>query len=433
MLKKSKESGDYLNQIRNNTAEKVEIIENALNSGELPRNREGRIKIVELGTGGGESLRKLKASINDKPNAEVVAVDVLPGLASSLKKELDIEAVAADAGQLPFANDSISAINASAIIHEVSSYGTSDEAGRSLYGKDAVRQSFKEFNRILVPDGIVAYRDVLAPLESLQEIKAVRYREKSWRLFAEWFIEKFLESQLKMYDAASVTSETSDEGLVLSAPVGLQREFQRHYLMFRDYLRSSAQVAFGIRTSRSDWLNESEGLKSVTFSVDDSLAAIVASSAFEVHESANGKIYKGDSDQFDKLYDNAIAYRFDGSSDDDFEDVFERWRDREGSEYYLYGNIGDIVGLSIEASMKRDDSYVLIPEFPDDITIAPRYYYNRYLSQVIDNPEKDGKQIISFKKLSKGRAYQAIQNFKNSDQELINTKVLEELVLRLAN
>jgi len=55
-------------------------------------------------------------------------------LVASLKKETGIEGVSADAGVLPFASESISAINASAIFHEISSYGTNGhiEEGKRL-------------------------------------------------------------------------------------------------------------------------------------------------------------------------------------------------------------------------------------------------------------------------------------------------------------
>jgi ubiquinone/menaquinone biosynthesis C-methylase UbiE len=435
MFKRSKESGDYLSQIRNNVAEKVGIINDALVADSLPRNSEGKLKIVELGTGGGESLRRLKSNVGDREDAELIAVDVLPNLASSLKKELDIEAVAADAGHLSFADESLSAINASAIIHEVSSYGTrggGSKGNEMIYGKDAVKKAFGEFNRVLLPEGIVAYRDILAPLENLQVMKTVQYRGKSWHAFANCFLDKFLASQPKMYDDAAVTMEMVGDNLTLHAPIGLQREFQRHYLMFRDYLRNVGNELFGITMSRSDWINEVEGLKSITFSIDDHLATVLDLGPFEVHESATGRVYKGNSDQFDKLYDDAMAYRFEKSNEgQDFENLIETWREREGLEHYLCGNIGDMVELSIEASGTTDDAYVLMPEALDDIAIAPRYYYNRYLRQVIDNPEQDGKQMISFKKLSKPRALQSLESFEQSGQEVFGANVIERLRSRL--
>jgi ubiquinone/menaquinone biosynthesis C-methylase UbiE len=288
MFKSSKESGDYLGQIRNNIQEKTDIVGRALDTGNLPKTKNGVLRLVELGTGGGESLRRLKEKTSNLANTELIAVDIIPELLSSLKKEIGMEAVASDAGNLPFADESISAVNASAVLHEISSYGTKSKEGVAIYGKEAVRQALLELNRVLLPEGIIAYRDVLAPVGDLNESKAVEYKGESWELFAKWFLQDFVNSQPKIYKQSDIEIQKTGENFSVTAPAGLQREFQRHYLMLRDYLRTVKTREFGVDMLRSVWLNETQGLKSITFSIEDRLISKVDLSVFDSHESAGG-------------------------------------------------------------------------------------------------------------------------------------------------
>jgi ubiquinone/menaquinone biosynthesis C-methylase UbiE len=418
MFKSSKESGDYLGQIRNNIQEKTDIVGRALDTGNLPKTKNGVLRLVELGTGGGESLRRLKEKTSNLANTELIAVDIIPELLSSLKKEIGMEAVASDAGNLPFADESISAVNASAVLHEISSYGTKSKEGVAIYGKEAVRQALLELNRVLLPEGIIAYRDVLAPVGDLNESKAVEYKGESWELFAKWFLQDFVNSQPKIYKQS-----------------GLQREFQRHYLMLRDYLRTVKTREFGVDMLRSVWLNETQGLKSITFSIEDRLISKVDLSVFDSHESAGGMVYVGNSDQFDQMYDDLMSYYF--STEDEettaFKTLIEDWKEREGSEHYLYGNIIDILEMSISNSIETNSEYVLFPNSADDVVIAPRFYYNRYLNQVSDNPEKDGKQIIALSKIHRSRVLKSLESLEHSsfNGAVLNPVKLKELRIKI--
>lgn len=443
MLKPIKESGDYLKQIRNNVSEKIGVIDRDLNKKSLPKTKDGRIRIIELGTGGGESLKQLKERMTSLDNVELIAIDIIPKLVASLKKEIKVEGVAADAGNLPFANESVSAFNASAVFHEISSYGTSSflqrkDGAKILYGREAIVKTLGEFNRVLLPGGRLAYRDVLAPAGNLKEQKTVRYSHKSWRLFAEWFIKNFSDSNTHFYEGTNTNIVDAEGEFVLTSSVGFQREFQRHYIMLRDYLRNVKSQEFGLKIVRSGWLNENEGLKSITFSLDDRLASVVDLSGFEIHESSGEKIYRGNSDQFDKIYDDVMEYYFtqldNGSTDGNiFREIIEMWKEREGLEHYVYGNIADMLKFSCEATNSANSSWVLFPESISDITTPPRFYYNRYLKQVSDSPEKDGKQIIAFKKISKEQARKTLENLQSSplSQEILDNETIKQLIKSL--
>lgn len=436
MFERSKGSGDYLRQIRNNAEEKTEIIEAALDAGTLPRTEEGKIRIAELGTGGGESLRALKTKLASANDVELIAVDIIPDLAASLKKELDVLAVGAEANHLPFASESLSAVNASALMHEVNSYGFKDDAGTMRYGIEAVRAAFSEFNRVLMPEGVVAYRDMLAPLENMQEPKTVTYHRKSWTSFADWFLKDFLKTEPLVYDASSVKAKEKGGNFELDAPIGLQRELQRHYLMLRDYIRTVKAEEFGITTARSDWLDKDAGLKTVTFLADARVASVVDLSSFEMHESAEGNVYRADSDRFDAMYDEMMEFYWqqlkngaEGGSD--FGKIIDAWKMREGTEHYLYGNIGDMLRIAVDASIGAGGSSVLLPEFPEDIVVVPRNYYNRYLAQVADKPEADGKQMIAFKKMPRERGIVAFGRLAESKRGMVDPSVLEMLRSKL--
>lgn len=439
-----KGSERYLNQIRNNVPEKIEMVMDKLNSGELPRDQNGKIIVLEIGTGGGESIRSLDTELKEREEIKLIALDVVQALAAKAKKEGGVDAVVADAGALPFKDESLSAVNASAVFHEVSSYGTrshrreqldSDEDGAEnrIYGRDAIRAVFAECERVLMPDGILTYRDPLVSAEDIREEKEVTYYEVSWKQFCNWFLQNFINSGRGFYEGTEISTRESEEGLVLTAPVGIQRELQRHYLMLRDYLRNARKDEFGINITKSEWMNKEVGLKSITFSIDKSISNVIGLSNLEVIEQDGEVIYGCDSDQFDKMYDELMNYYFmemesGTEKGKEFESIIEEWRAREGSEYYVYGNISDLIDLSCRAV--PEDEYVLFPESSKDIKVVPRYYYDRYLQRVADNPEKDGKQMVTFKKMKRIDAIKALKRItddESSEWGLDSEKILKTL------
>jgi hypothetical protein len=114
---------------------------------------------------------------------------------------------------------------------------------------------------------------------------------------------------------------------------------------------------------------------------------------------------------------------------EDFRSLISEWKEREGLEHYVYGNVADILKISCESSEGAGSPYVLFPESPTSIALSPRYYYNRYLKQVADAPEFDGKQIINFKKITKSQALQSLASIKESTlgKEILNAPVIREL------
>lgn len=119
------------------------------------------------------------------------------------------------------------------------------------------------------------------------------------------------------------------------------------------------------------------------------------------------------------LYDKAIEFYFNkierGDSDvKKIKKYFEQWKEREGLEYYVYATPSEILTLTYDPGNASSD--VLFPTKQSDIRVVPRYYYNRYLRQVIDDPEFDGKLILGLRKISCSEARDLIKNIFSGDE-----------------
>lgn len=323
------------------------LIRDALGSDEIPRDKDGKITILELGIGGGESLKLMSEQAPD--GVSIIGVDLIPELAHHSSNELGIPSVVADVAHLPFRENSISAVNASAIFHEVSSYGIKKDDGR-IFGLDAVKYTMAQIQNILLPGGLLAYRDVALTTKYLKSEKGVRYSSESWKKFIDWFLPEFLSSGPQMYDKELVRIQPYGGGVAITAPVGLHREIQRHYLMLRDYVKT----------------------------VD------------------------GDSDA-----DAAIASAL--SSDQPGDQFINPWKEREGKEWYVYGTPTEVI-LAGKNSQGTDANEVLFPSDATRVQLIPRANSNQYLQEFIDYPEFDGKLVVGFNKMSAQKAKEIVND-----------------------
>ena len=66
---------------------------------------------------------------------------------------------------------------------------------------------------------------------------------------------------------------------------------------------------------------------------------------------------------------------------------------------YLYADFINLLKISVDSLEDENSEYVLFPESIHDMVSVERVYYNRYLEKNITDPEKDGKQMIIFKKI----------------------------------
>lgn len=114
---------------------------------------------------------------------------------------------------------------------------------------------------------------------------------------------------------------------------------------------------------------------------------------------------------FDKLIEQTLEQELGASSLIGVE--LSGWKKREGKEVYTYVSIREMLDVACDSSAETKDGYILFPKIADDIKVLPRDYYNRYLQEIVDAPEFDGKQIVRFHKISLQEALQALSSLEN--------------------
>lgn len=404
-----KERAGYLLQIANNSGEKIGEVTDAIINDQLPKATDGRIKILELGTGGGESIATLRKLIGNRSDVDVFASDVSVGILQKIKNEQGISSIAADALKLPLKENSLSAINASAVFHEVSSYGLFGnklESG-NIYGREALTCVFVEIQRALMLGGMLAYRDVFCPNEMFEE-KTVVYKSRAWTYFVEWFYPNFLEADVRVFSQDNqLKMEKTNDTMNLTATKHMHRELQRHYLMFRDYLRTQLANTIGLKVIKEDWVDKERGIKTHEFMASGMLYQFASPNGNRRYEK-----YEMQSDEYDRLFDELIEKILKQELANNSLLVAEMsdWKKREGKEVYTYADIAEILELTCESGAVVRSGHVLFPKTTSDVKILPRNYYNRYLREIIDSPEFDGKQIVCFYKISLQEALQSLDN-----------------------
>ena len=387
-----KDSSRYLELIGGNANEKIGYIIDSLKRNELPV-VEGQIRILEIGPGGGESLEKLKEAIDegvgvDQIDKDKIAIDFIPGLDMSdyessqkmiqdTKDRLgeDAKIVIGLAQQLPFKSEAFSAINASAVFHEIYSYSD---------GYESLNQTMKDVSRALAMGGILAYRDLAAPVEDLEKMSADIYKESSWIHFLKRFLPYFLSKsrgaedgryssdKAVMKQGGELINNIADANLSVElefeASLGLIREIQRHFITFR-----------------SDFMDDNDLDK-------DTSPEIV-------------------NKELDAFFDSIIA------GDKDNAKFYDDWLNKEGSESYICYNLPDLIKNFAKQSIEGSNGeYVMLPQSAEDIKTIIRNKYQDYLEASVANPLPEGKQLIRFKKMSIDDGLTTIQELKSDPQ-----------------
>jgi ubiquinone/menaquinone biosynthesis C-methylase UbiE len=180
----------YLDFIRYNCHEKIGILPYIL------QNPDG--VYLEIGTGG-DPIAEILNKIPKTSRTTLIASDIEKGVLNALPQRhpelkkyinstegpvLKLQKLNAVDMSI-FENNSLSGINASAILHEIISY-----AG----GFEGVEKFFKEAFRTLRVGGVLAYRDPEG-VSDKNAIVAVNLKNKSIKLFTHIFIYKFLSKE----------------------------------------------------------------------------------------------------------------------------------------------------------------------------------------------------------------------------------------------
>ncbi len=226
---------------------------------------------LEIGTGG-DPIAELLSKIPDTVSPMIIASDIdenilalLPIRHPQLNKYLAakkngprLKLQQLDAQSMEcFADNYLSGINVSAVIHEIVSYGG---------GLHALDNFFSEAFRVLKQDGVIVYRDPESA-ENCNELVKVNLKSPAIRLFTHIFLVKFLDDEhgklaksgrkYKKYstDSLQFTFYKKNETIPLSMnykeyfqirsyeidfsrqytltlPRGLCREIERHYLTY---------------------------------------------------------------------------------------------------------------------------------------------------------------------------------------------------------
>ncbi|WP_328502684.1 class I SAM-dependent methyltransferase [Streptomyces sp. NBC_00457] len=377
--------------------------------------------LVEVGPGGGSAVCYLASQLaTAQPRIDGVSLTLVevPGVTSaSLEQAMDafnrigscrlLTGFAQDIGAL--LTEPADVISASALLHEVYSYGG---------GYAGLQSMIRTLPTVLKPGGMFAYRDVYAvKTASLHEPTLQTYTSRSWIQFMRMFLPQYLQEGTHPYHSAAdllvlrqdsriVAPENLAErtSVVAAAPVGIFREVQRHYLTLRDHIWRSGVLGFTPYLEgplAGDWIDARHGHKRVHYALTDSewlpasqrTMLLALSEQYMDHHTVDGDIL----DECTDIALHAFLARAE-QGDGECADVWQTWVTREGRETYAYMTLDALLAaVAVHSSeAAHDQRTVLMPVRLADVTRRDRAYYNRYLRRALSNPLKDAKQLVLF-------------------------------------
>ncbi|MBN1969288.1 MAG: class I SAM-dependent methyltransferase [Candidatus Delongbacteria bacterium] len=382
----------YLEQIKNNETEKYGSLKQLTIEDKLPKVK-GQVNILELGVGGGETMQALKDQLHDRKNLNIIGLDSALLFTEHFRKKTDSDAVVADASRLPFQECSLSAINASAILHEVSSYGVNDGKEGSVFGQNAIIQTLNEVKRCLAENGVFVYRDIACPNDRLI-MKLVVYERKSWQTFLDLYLPILHEASKDVCpditnDFKLNRGERKDE---VTATAQMHREIQRHYITFRDFVRKKIFPKIGIEVAKERWEDKESGNKihSIILSGQALKNYIRFKGLGNQDSSIKSLPVELQSDEYDDFTDSIIEEFI---VNDNF-NINDEWFRREGREVYTYLSVKELKEMANKKHTLADGTSGHLEVLNEKL--LPRNYYQRYLKRVINNPEYEGKRVIDF-------------------------------------
>jgi hypothetical protein len=373
----------------------------------------GPVDMVEIGPGGGVALESLTASVlAEMPHyigrlslslveLDGIESEALRSARHSFNQVGISRLVRGDAREIDaiLGPQSADIVTACAVYHEVYSY---------CGGQDALEDAFVAAHRTLKPKGYLAYRDVIAiARDTLAEQTTATYSIPSWVRFTKLFLPHYLtnathpyrdyENSVKFAQRGvdvGLSDLLGDDALTMTAPSGLFRELQRHYITFRDRMWRSDVL--GIMPvvgdmSQIDWIDQTTGHRRMHFKATDVMAS------YPTDEEGR---YVLDGDEFEDMVDQRLDEVLTLVEDDEKSPayaIWKEWLDREGCETYVYGTVDQLVGaMAVRTYESTEGKSLLLPQF---VGISPRPHYTRYLSRRVPNAYYDGGQRILFQSL----------------------------------
>lgn len=408
-----KSNNTYIdNAINGNGQEKAALTLEAMNR--LKKNGVSNQVIIEVGPGGGSSVNIISESFErgeqDGVNLHMSFLE-LDGIESNglktaqerLAKFASSSFHKGDAKNLHDIFDTADIVAASAVLHEVYSYGNGYEALDTVFG---------QITNTLNPGGFFAYRDVLS-VDRLSQHERTRhvYDREAWVRFIKLFLEYYLANAVHPYhrqdDKITFTQDSSrvdlsdidmQKSLSIEAPIGLLRDIQRHYITLRDHVWREGSLGIAPLLegdSSNDWLDIKRGHKRVHFksTLDDPLLDAISEEASEGYRIVDGDIF----DSTTEVLLGQFLRQVCANEQSPQYKVWEEWLRREGSETYVYMTLNKLIGtVAVQSFASSEGTKILLPVKQQDVAIVPRAYYNRFLQGQLSNPIADGKQMVLF-------------------------------------
>lgn len=179
--------------------------------------------IVSVGIGQGEELHALRSVFG--PETPIIGIDLSHAALERAQERADThrlryDLMEADACQLPFAPESLSAVVLSAIIHEVYSYNMPN-------GQQAYEASIAEAARTLRPGGVLYAREFCSPSQE-EPVKLIPISEEA---------AEFYDYFTSVFDTGLETEDAGKHGINLDKDGQLQRtgDLTQILLHFRNF------------------------------------------------------------------------------------------------------------------------------------------------------------------------------------------------------
>ena len=334
-------SSGYAELIDRDSVEKLKFWRGFLKSNKK------RINVLEVGIGGGGTLRGIKRLCN---NGEVLyAIDIEKKFVHIGKNIINNNSILANVCKLPFRNNFFQAINLSSVLHEVSSYGYMDK-GKHVVGLKAVKIALSEVKRVLEENGLLYYRDILAPQKRTH--KSVRYDSVSIKFFIDLFLDKFANTKPFFY-RKKYKLKKENNSYIIYAENFLHREIQKHYLLCLENLS--------------------------TYFIN----------------AANGKVnYKKTEKGFiilEKIFSKLVLEK-----NKELRRKAQQWLGREGGEKYLYFTGNELIKFG---KINKDKKGYILAPVGQTREIRFINKKNLFIKKLIANAEEGGKQEIFFTKI----------------------------------
>lgn len=351
----------------------------------LTRRTQARPRVVEVGPGGGTAVAYLADQIARGAAGErevhltlIEAPGVVSQSLTSAVEEFNRVGecelrfgLAQDIGAL--LPEPVHVISASALMHEVYSYGG---------GYAGLHAMMRTLPTVLAPGGCFAYRDVFAVKgPTLHERVTQSYGSRAWLTFVRLFVPQYLAQGTHPYHHADdelvarqnsrlvpVADLEPRTCAVISAPVGLFREIQRHYITFRDHVwRSGTLGCIPMLDGdlAADWIDFRAGHKRVHYRFGDEVPWLPGPqrTMLEAMSEPYRDHHTIDSDAFDAITEAALLAFLSAVQDGDSacEQVWQAWLLREGRETYAYMTADQLPTAFVVHSAAAGTDTVLVP------------------------------------------------------------------------